>query len=292
MKKSMLPIILIGLLVLWQAISMLKIDSLQKQSSQLYAHIERLDNRIDNEANSIYFNVDKKLKQQTNPVEIATYNIGTPNPDELTVPITYTLTPKEVSDSTIVSLDFDGKLFPMEKNGTTYTTTVLRDIFGTATPTIVIDENGVKKTLADERITIADLRESLLPLLFPRLNSESSSNDKTFKIKGTLSADSKGVTSGNIFLETRLVLKVDDSVVSEKEIPIGALTTGFAVDENVPLSDGQVCTMTLIATDSIGLEHHYVVAYLDSGSNKQPEPWFNQEKIYSADGKLLWEQKY
>ena len=50
--------------------------------------------------------------------------------------------------------------------------------------------------------------------------------------------------------------------------------------------------MMIIATDSIGLEHHYNIDHRTAGSNQQREPLFDNEKIYSADGKLLWEPKW
>ncbi len=45
------------------------------------------------------------------------------------VPITFTLTPKEVSENTMVNLEFNGEVFPMNKSGTSFTTTVERGIF-------------------------------------------------------------------------------------------------------------------------------------------------------------------
>lgn len=49
--------------------------------------------------------------------------------------------------------------------------------------------------------------------------------------------------------------------------------------------------MIVIATDNIGFEHRCIVDHWVDGSDRQREPWFTDEEIYSADGKLLWEDK-
>lgn len=109
--------------------------------------MNNLSNSIRSNMDAIYFNVDEMLKKKASLIESATTKIGMLNVDEFTVPVTFVLTPKEVSEHTAVSLDFDGELFPMEKNGTTFVATVSRNVFGDALPKIVIDKNGVKKTM-------------------------------------------------------------------------------------------------------------------------------------------------
>lgn len=52
--------------------------------------------------NSIYSNVDDMLKREESLVEIINIEMGTVNKNNLTVPINFILTPKEVSENTIV----------------------------------------------------------------------------------------------------------------------------------------------------------------------------------------------
>jgi hypothetical protein len=93
-----------------------------------------LSNSITSNIDTIYSNVDEMLKQKASLIESATTEIGILNVDELTVPVTFTLIPKEVSEHPAVSLDFNGELFPMEKNGTTFFATVSCNVFGNALP--------------------------------------------------------------------------------------------------------------------------------------------------------------
>lgn len=293
MKKNVLYIV-IAVLVVMQMVSLAKINNLQNQLNNVKSEIYNQGNNTKNEINAIYSNVDEMLKREVSLIEIASTELGTLDISSLTVPITYSITPKEVSENTAVSLEFDGELIPMNKNGTTFTTTVSHDIFGNASPMILIDEDGVKKTTQDDRImvwSIRGIKDSLLPTMHPRLSGEARYGDSSYKRKGTLNADFKNVGSGIVFTEMRFVIKVDDEVFSDEIIFTDTVPViwDWQVDKTIPLTDGQTCIMTIIAVDSIGLEHHYTVDHYLGGANNQREPWFDDEQIYSADGELLWE---
>lgn len=152
----------------------------------------------------------------------------------------------------------------------------------------MIDENGVKKTMQDNQIGIWSIKEEVFPTINPRLSGEAGFDGKIYRRKGNLSADTKEVASGIEFKEIRFVIKVDDEVISDETVPNETLSYVYEVDEKISLSNGQICTMIVIVTDSIGFEHHYIVDHWFAGSDLQREPWFNDEQIYSADGKLLW----
>lgn len=189
----------------------------------------------------------------------------------------------------MVNLDFNGKIIPMNKDGTSFTTTVDFSIFSSALPIIVIDENGVKKTMDGAEIGIHDIKREIFPHLFPRLLGQARYSDNTYYRSGNLSLDLKESKKDIEFISIRLVIKVNDKIISEEVIPNEAFDFGYEINKRIPLGKGEVCTMTVIATDSIGLEHHFTVDHWVGGSDAQREPWFEDEYIYSSDGKLLWE---
>lgn len=281
--------ILVIILIIFQVVLILKINNLQRQIGGTNAEMNNLSNRIGNDMNTIYSNVNEMLRQKASLIESAAAEIGKVDTDEFTVPITFTLTPKEVGENTAVSLDFDGELFPMDKNGTTFVTTVSRNIFGDAMPRIVIDEDGVKKTTQDAQISIPSIKERVFPIMFPRLTGEAKFSGKTYRRKGNLSADIKEAPSEIEFEEIRIVIEVDNKVISDEIIPKEMFFhDGYEIDEKISLNDGQTYIMKIIATDSIGLEHHYIGDSWVVGSNYQRKPWFGDERIYSPDGNLLW----
>lgn len=291
MKKNGLYV-LIGALIISQFNLLLKINRLESQTEYTKSQMNNLSNEIRNDINAIYSNVDDMLNKKESLIEISTTELGTINRDNLTVPITFTLTPKEVSANTTVNLDFNGELFPMDKMGTSFTTTVDRSIFSDALPIIVIDENGVKKTMDAEQIGIHDIKNMIFPNMFPRLLGQASYSNYTYSRSGNLSIDIKESNEYIKFTKIRLVVKVDEDIISEEIIPNDVFNSDYEISKKIPLGEGEVSTMIVIATDSIGLEHHYTIDTWIGGSNRQREPWFEDEHIYSSDGKLLWKPEY
>jgi hypothetical protein len=261
---------------------------LQSQVDYAQAEISNLNSNTRSEINAIYANVDAMLKKEVSLIELASTKLGALDIDNLTVPVVFSITPKEVSENTTVSLDIEGELIPMNRIGTTFSATVSCDIFGSVSPTIVIDESGVKKTTQDDRLIVWSMKDSLLPIMYPQFSGEARYSNGTYQFKKTLYRNVKYGESGIVFTEIRLAIKVDEEVISDEVIPMGTLSAGWQVDKTIPLSDGQICIMMLIATDSIGLEHRYTVDHWIGGANAQREPRFDDEQIYSAEGKLLW----
>lgn len=281
--------ILIGILIGAQIVSFLTINNMKRQIQNTYDEMNDLSEEITNDINDVYTQVDEMLKQKASLIESASTEIGVVNKEKLSVPITFTLTPKEVSDATTVSLDFNGELYPMEKNGITFTATVSQSIFDNAVPKIIIDEKGIKKTEQNDKIGVWNIKECIFPTMRPRLSGESGFDGKTYKQKGSLRAHITKNESGIEFTEIHIVMKVDDKIISDEIITIDSLTDGYDLDEKIPLEKGQTCTMTVIATDSIGFEHHYLVDHWVAGSNAQREIGMDKGSIYASDGKLLWQ---
>lgn len=287
MKKNILPIIITALIIA-QIVSIMKVSNLQSQIDNARDEISNLNNNTRGEISEIYANVDAMLKKEVSLIEMASTKLGALDIDNLTAPVVFSITPKEVSENTAVSLEIEGELIPMNRNGTTFSTTVSRDIFGSTSPLIVIDESGVKKTTQDDRIIVRSMKDSLLPIMHPQFAGETRYSGGTYKCKKTLHTDVQNTESGIVFTEIRFAIKVDEEIISDEVIPIDTLPGGWQVDKTIPLSNGQICIMMVIATDSIGLEHRYTVDHWIGGANAQREPWFDDEQIYSADGKLLW----
>ena len=291
LKKNGLYVLIVAL-VISQFILLLKINRLESQTEYTKNQIINLSNDIRNDMNSIYSNVDDMLNRKESLIEISTTEIGSVNRDNLTVPIIFTLTPKEVGKNTMVNLDFNGELLPMDRMGTSFTATVDRSIFSDALPIIVIDENGVNKTMDKKQIGISDIKNEIFPYMFPRFLGQASYSGDTYSRSGNLSVDIKESNKGIKFTKIRLVIKVDDKTVSEEIIPNDVFDSGYEINKKIPLGKGEVSTMIVIATDSIGLEHHYTIDTWTGGSDRQREPLFEEEYIYSPDGKLLWKPEY
>lgn len=286
---------LIILFIVIQVMLYFKVTGLESELERTSRYISSLEDTLSNRINLIYSNIDEKLNEQASNIEHIETTIGTPNVDNLTVPITYTIIPKEVSEKTAISLEFNEEVLAMERDGTSFSLTVVTEIFNSEIfPNILISEDDIIKTEQNDLLHLYSIKNEIFPYISLRLRGSSRGIGKKYKRTGTISWDIKpsGALSESIeFTEARLVIKVDDDIISDKPIDINDLD-GYEVDEEISLEDGETCTMTIIVKDSLNLEHHYTIDTYVQGNNAQREPLFDDEKIYSQDGILLWSQEY
>ena len=294
MKKNT-PLLLILVLLFAQGASYFKISGLERRLEQTTSSLWSLQDSVNTQINSIYMNVDEMLEKQASAIEQLQTTLGAPDAASLTVPVTYTILPKEVSSKTAVSLDFGDRLLPMERNGTSFSLTVEAKIFDTELdPTIVITEGDVTKTEKNDALSLYRIRDEIFPYMHIRFMGSYGGNSQGFHITGTLSADKKPVSTSLdavTYEEALFIIKVDDTVLSETPIDIGRLD-GYEVDEEIALQDGETCTMIVVITDSLDLEHHYTIASYVQGDRAQREQIFDEAAIYMKDGTLLQSPAY
>ena len=101
---------------------------------------------------------------------------------------------------------------------------------------------------------------------------------------------------GNTIKEVRLVMEVDENIVSEKPIDntIGSRTD---INEKYTLSAGQTLMMSVIATDSLGFYHKTIVDKFGLDGNADPIAEDNNifmdiDIITDKDGNILYDPQY
>jgi len=290
MKKHIQYLIVV--LCIAQLASLYSIKNLQDEVLALQNTMDHVHNNLITNINAMYYNIDDILKKETSLIEDANVEIGAVNTKDFTVPLIFTIIPKEVTEDTQISLDLGDTILLLEKNGVTFSAEISRGFFDNVFPSIIIDENGVKKVTQDERINIDSIIAWVFPAVYPRLLGEKRVRDeKTYEVKGFLELNIKEATSEVKFTNIRLVATVGEQIVLEKTIPVETFSQHYEIDEQIALEANQVYIMTVIATDSLGFEHRYTVDHFVEGSIIQQEPWFDDEKIYSPSGELVWEFK-
>lgn len=295
--KFYIYIITIIIIVL-QSLSLMKIYNLENQLQNVEMNMNNQMRNISSDINNISSNVDETLNKQASIIESFDYKIGKLDNSDLTVPINFTIIPKEVSKDTVVSIEIDDKFYNMDKNKNKYTATVSISIFYDNTPKVIIKENDVMKTEEIEVFANVSIKDQIIPELNANLVGDRTYGSDTYQRTGSLGIDNVSKASATEFTDVRLVVKVDDKLISDKTIlpkDEGSKWRNFyyELDEEVRLTKGQTCTMTVIATDSLGLDHHILVDYWEAGSDGFMEDrWHNTQIIYSDDGKIIWKPDY
>jgi len=285
---------LVAILIVTQVLSYFKISNLEREIEEIKNYTMSAHDTVNSSINSLYFNMEEKLDKQASYIEHIETTIGTPNGEDLTVPITYTIIPKEVTDNTFLSLDFNGEVLKMDRDGTTFSLTLVSEIFNPETyPNIVITEDDVTKTEKNDLLNIYSLKNGIFQNSNIHLRGSARGNGKEYKRTGTIKFDMdppKGTQGFVELVDARFVTKVDDDIISDKAIDINDLN-GYEINEEVALEDGQTYTMYIVLEDSLNLEHHYMIDHYVQGNNAQREPFYDNEEIYSQDGTLLWPQE-
>jgi len=253
--------------------------------------------KIDN----VYSNIDSMLKRQSSIIENYEYSFGEVDREELTIPVTFNIIPKEIKEDTAATLHVSDKSAVMSRNGTTFTATLPVYIFDQFKARVVLADSSVERT--EELETWENLRERVLPAIHVRFEDRggvqySKNTGKLsgeFKKKGRISLEVKSVPNNNIE-KARLKIDIDGKVHSEKSISTGG--AWFDFDEKLVLSAGQTLMMTVEATDSFGLIYKSIIYKfsLDENANPVHEDdliWINNEVIImDKNGKVLYAPHY
>lgn len=295
-KTSGLAMILIVL----QMFLVLGFFNLSSKVEDIYYKINNMEVNIDNKIDSIEYEVTNSIEEQATLIESIEIDFGKLDKKNLTIPITYTIIPKESSEDTILSLQFDKETLEMKRNISIFTLTVDTDIFAyEVNPNIIISEDGKMKTEKNDELYLYNIKDYVFPDVSMNYYGEFDLKRGEMKFNGLLNyqeEDSKGLNTIN-YTEARLVIKAADALILEKNIDIKDLD-GYQIEEEIPLKDGQSCEIYVIAKDELNLEHHLLVG---SYSKNEDEFVYEEDVEYvddinqkyggmvcSQDGEQLW----
>lgn len=291
MKKDTLSVF-VAILCILQVVSLLKISQLQGRLSQVQQEMSSSISMLSSQVSSISATVSSQLERQASILDQASYTMGTADAKTLTVPVTVTLTPKTTTVSSVVTLVAGDQIAVMERNGTAFSATIPVGIFEPFAPSVVLEDGDTQQTQQLEELSLEPLKDKVLPVLFAFFDGQASYQAGQYHVAGQVDIESKPSDLDIGWVGARLEIAVDDVVVYEETISLSAEENpAVDIDWQTPLASGQVCTITVIATDTLGLSHHCIVYYWkQTDGNSSPEPdMFGEETIYSADGTLLYQ---
>ncbi len=293
MKKESLSGLVITLIII-QIFLVLGFFGLSSKVEDMYFTIKNMEGNINNKIESIESEITNSIEEQATLIESVEIDFGKLDKKNLTVPVTYTIIPKESSEETILSLQFDEETLEMERNMSRFTLTVDTDVFAYEIyPNIIISEDGKIKTEQNEKLAIYSVKYFVFPDVYMENYDVSSRRGNKVRFSGQIGYQEKYYDIPNAvnLTEARIVIEVDNAVISEKSIDIKDLD-GYKVEEEISLKDDQNYKIYVIAKDELNLEHHFI---MESYSNNQQGVVqvddINQVYgglVYSQDGEQLW----
>lgn len=291
-------------LIVTNIFCVLQINNLKSSMDNYYHQMMSGINRNNSEISNIYSNVDAILEKQSSFLDSYKIEFGESlNKGSLTVPVMLTVVPKEYSEGLTVSIQLNDESFPLNKNGTSFETTVDADIFDTFQPKVVISQNGVQRTESIDEYY--DLYNKFLLQLEGHYNGSTRYDDGKHIYKGGNIDLIITNTYDNAPEKVSIVYDVNGSILREDEVDISQFVnerqvTNFVtkdIIDEVELSANDVLTVYANIQDEYGINYKYVVLRDEVDNNgktvlMRPE-WSNGSIVeISRNGKLLYVPNY
>lgn len=271
--------IIIALLII-NMICLMQINNLKNSMDNYYQQIVSGVNRNSNEISNIYSNINAILEKQSSLLDSYEIEFGDSlDKDSLTVPVKFTVVPKEYSEGLTINIQLNDESFILNKKGTSFEATVDIDIFDTFQPKVVISQNGIQKTESIDEYY--DLYNKFLLQLDGNYNgSIQYSNGKHIYKGGNIELR---ITNTNDTMPEKvsIIYDVNGSTLRKDEVDISEFSnesyaTNFIttdIIDEVELSANEVLTVYANIQDKYGINYKYVV--LRNEVDKNGEPVFN-----------------
>lgn len=268
-----------------------EVSRYQNQSNEMH-------NQSQLHINSIYTNVDAQLREQACIIHNSSFSFGEFDAVTRSVPVTFTVEPKEVTDSMTVSLKFQDETMLLAKDDTVYSGTKTLTLYDNELyPTIVIEDSGVQSVTQDAGLRIYDLVNEFIPRLYiyssfyGDVETTAGSDTIDYLQIGDLFIDG----AYDAFENAQLVTYIDGEKANEIAIDLDECSAGnpvFPPEETYQLTEGQILTTSVIALDTMGLHHEYPLEYYKAGSDIQREPYYDAIRITASNGQVVYESGY
>ncbi|WP_313342467.1 hypothetical protein [Sedimentibacter sp.] len=268
--------IIIALIII-NIFNIFKINNLERSMDNYYLQIVSGINRNNSEISNIYSNIDSILEKQSSLLDSYKIEFGESlNKDNLTVPVKFTIVPKEYSEGITVNIQLNDESFILNKKVTSFETTIDVDIFEAFQPKVVISQNEIQKTESlDEYYDLYN--KFLLQLEGSYNGSTRYSNGKHIYKGGKIELR---ITNTNDTMPEKvsIVYDINGSTLREDEIDISEFSnernvTNFInadIIDEVELSTNEVLTVYANIQDKYSINYKYVVLRNEVDNNGEP----------------------
>lgn len=293
MKKA-LPYV-VAVLIIMQFMMLSRIGSLQNELANTKNELINLSSLQSGHIVSLYHRIDKLLSSQDSILSRFDYVLGAVDPNELTVLVTFTISPKELTADTRAVLHVSGASTAMVRNGTVFTAAIPVDFFKQMDVTVALAEGNTEKI---ERLAITkNLSQEVLLSVFSTFEGNNhfmkkvDANSGTYQIAGKAIIETKPVPINSI-QSASLVIDIDGRIVADRPLPANPSSPSLTenIDEKIEIAAGQKLTMSAKVTDQLGLSYTAIVDQfaLDAQSNpvRSAEWRANEVTITDRNGKV------
>jgi len=296
MKNKALKLI-IAVLIIMNIFTLYKLNTLESNINYRIRNLENLQRDTAYGIDSIYSNVNAMLKKEASILDSYNIELGDLNPDDFTVPVTVTITPKEYTDDLIAILQLNDNNIQMQKDGTSFTVTYDTYVFDDVVIKINLNQGDVIKTeTLDEYY---DFKSNYLLNISGGYSGGASYSNNEYAYNGSIDLDF-GYYDNNSPVEFSIVEEVNGKVVNEVPVEEPAIEHNsilIPVNRKIELEPGSKVFIYANVKDKYGLCYKYLVfsqyVALDDKAQRIEEYPHTRSivEISDEDGNVLWQQE-
>ena len=243
-----------------------------------------------------YLFCDKKLKKQASILDSFDITFGDKLTEDLTVPVSISVTPKENTDNLTAELLINDVRNPMTKTGTSFIASVDAYIFDPFQIKVVLNNNGTEKIETIDKYD--DLRYKYMLDINANFIGSVKYNSGKYEYDGDIVIHFFGPSESS--LEKVSILRyLNGKILDEQEVDMhGSDSTMHSIKGDVELSANDRIEVYVNVQDNNGIIYKYIVKAdeIDSEGKlvRMTPEWTNGSVIEIKDknGKVLFENDY
>lgn len=300
-KKRYYPGLVIIALVIALCVCFGKLSKLEREITQLENAMNNQHQRLMNEVESIYSNVDTMLQEEASLLSDVTAEYGEINLEDHTIEVTVELVPKLISDDMRVLLTINGRSAELSRSGNQFSGTIPVDIYNMGEQMLMAieTESGIQTQYLSE-IRVEYLWEGIIPSLYycdisgsATFDGGKYTLDAAIDINCSPVADSPDVRFEKFMLVTELNGKeIDREDISEDVLNYQAYPHGVYFRDDYTMEceavEGDELAIYLEATDSLGYVHRRLLHFWKEYNGALAEAVDASEYIYAPDGAQIF----
>ena len=274
-----------------------KINALESDLKNLDYSWERQNQQIINQVQSIYHNVDEKLREEASLLSLVEAEYGEFNLEDHTIDVTVKLVPKLISDDMKVRVSINGHNTELSRTGNNFVGTIPVDIYNMGEQILMtIDTAAGTKTQYLSEIQVEYLWGERIPsLYYSDISGQATFAEGKYTLNGHININcSPAVQTPDVTFESFiLVTELNGKEISKEDITSEVLNyeaypNGVYWYDTYQMEceavEGDELGIYLEATDSLGYLHRMLLHHWKVSNGATAEAVNGSEFIYDPNG--------
>ena len=278
-----------------------KINALESDLKNLDYSWERQNQQIINQVQSIYQNVDEKLREEASLLSSVAAEYGDIDLENHTIDVTVKIVPKLISDDLNIQISMNGRKAELSRDGNYFIGTIPVDIYNIGEQMLMtIDTAAGTQTQYLSEIQVEYLWGERIPsLYYSDISGQATFAEGKYTLNGHININcSPAVQTPDVTFESFiLVTELNGKEISKEDISSEVLNyeaypNGVywydTYQTECEAVEGDELGIYLEATDSLGYLHKMLLHHWKVSNGATAEAVDGSEYIYSPDGTRIF----